>query len=308
MSLVRVHSENLLNQSARAQLPTGIFRGIYFYAEGQNQTGQAITPGNLGTIRVLKDGKEKHNISFERLQDIDDIFFGAPVESGTSGSAFDYNAFLPFHLPNDDDTGLIVRPGDRLEVLWDFPEVTSTIISSGNAVIYAVMAPQTAVTPYELQFRSHNITIGGSGTVTQLLKAENVHTLFYENDTTILNNFSVKQDGNLVYSSIPREHGLYFSQLYFRLETLSSVRPLIAVPLSYGTDVAGAVADTVEVEINASGAGQIDIVLLSVFPTVKKLTASIQQREQAVDEKLNKKAQRGNDAAVQFLASEKVGE
>lgn len=302
--LKRLKSVTVTDGSARFEIPSGIYRGLFLTWDGTNQSGQTLTSDNLGTIRILKDGKEKTNVSVERMVDIWNGIGGTLEESSTAGGAFRHVCYLPFFLPNDEDTALIVKPGDIYEVECNFAAATSTVVASGTFTAFAHRGNPTQLTPYEVQWRNHNISVGAAGTLTHKLQVENVSSIFVENDSTVLTSLLITADNEPVLDNINRDDIYAIDQALGHTETFSAAKPMMQVDLNPGGEAIGALSDDVQMEIVAAAAGTLDIVVLSAFPTPKKSAASVSRRQNWLSKRLRGKVGRGAQAAIDEINRE----
>lgn len=304
--LKRLHSQTITDLSAAFRLPEGLYRGIFATFDGTNQSGQQLTSANLGSFRLTKDGREKMNFTVEQMVDAVNIKLGKLEEASTAGGTFRHAVYIPFHHWLDSDTAMIVRPGDEFLAMFDFPAATSTVVASGTLTVYAVLADPNSVTPYEVQFRMHNITAGASGIITQLIKSENISGLFVENKAG-LERVSVRRDGELWLSNVARDDIYSWTHVMNPETAFNASTPLMDIDLNNTGDPVGALSNSVELELDLSSAGTFKVLVMSIFPTPKKQIASLQRRDVELNNQELKKARTGADAAVQVIQSEKVG-
>lgn len=304
-SLVQVHSEGITNLSARFELPSSdVYRALCLVFDGVNQAGQTLTSDNLGTIRMLKNGREIHNIDVERMVDIHNLEYGILEEASVAAGAFRHFVRIPFSFVTDFDVALLVRPSDRIEIIHNFPEATATIVASGVVTYYGEVGAGIELAPYELQWRNHNITVGAAGIITQRLKLDNVSALYVENDATVLNSLGIRLDGRLVQSDINRDDLYAHSQAVTHIETFSATTPVFKIDLNSPESREGGINADLELTINTAAAGTLDIVALSAFPAVNKLEQSLEFRNNTLIAKRNMKANQGINPAVEILDGE----
>ena len=304
-TLVRVHSETITNLSSRFEIPSGdVYTALCFAFDGVNQSGQTLTSDNLGTLRVLKNGREIHNVNVEDLVDIHNLEYGVLEETSVAAAAFRHFVRLPFALPSDFDVALLARPSDKIEIIHNFPDATATVVSSGVVTYYGEVGAGVELAPYEVQWRNHNITIGAAGTTTQRLKLDNVSALYVENDATVLTSLGIRVDGRHVQSDIPRDDLYAHAQAMGRIETFSATTPMMKIDLNAAELREAAVNTDMELTVVAAAAGTLDIVALSVFPALNKFEQSLEFRNNTLITKRNMKANQGIEPAVAVLDGE----
>lgn len=306
-TLVQVHSETITNLSSRFELPSSdVFRALCFAFDGTNQSGQTLTSDNLGTIRILKNGREIHNISVERIVDIHNLEYGICEESSSAGAAFRHFVRIPFSFVTDFDVALLSRPQDKIEVIHNFPEATATVVSSGVVTYYVEVGAGIELAPYQIEWRNHNITVGAAGIITQRLKLENLAALYIENDATVLNSLGIRLDNRLVQSDINRDDLYAHSQCALRIESFSATTPMLKIDLNSPELREGAINSDLELTINTAAAGTLDIVAMSAFPAINKMAQSLEFRNNTILHKRNAKANLGIEPAVAVLDQELV--
>ena len=304
-TLVQVHSETITNLSSRFELPSGdVYTALCFAFDGTNQSGQTLTSDNLGTLRVLKNGTEIHNINVEDLVDIHNLEYGILEEASVAAGAFRHFVRLPFALPTDFDVAFLARPSDKIEIIHNFPDATATVVASGVVTYYAEVGSGVELAPYELQWRNHNITVGAAGTITQRLKLDNVSALYVENDATVLTSLGLRVDGRLVQSDVPRDDMYAHAQGLRHIETFSATTPIMKIDLNAAEVREAAINTDMEITIVAAAAGTLDIVALSVFPALNKFNQSLEFRNNTIIAKRNMKANQGIEPAVAVLDGE----
>lgn len=170
-----IHSEQLLNQSSYKTLPAGTYRGLVCVYSGQNASGKDTLVTNLGRIRVSFKGTDTHNTDVDLLSKFDNVEFGFPQASNSTGGAFSYAIYVPFHAPWDKNGGAYFGEGSTY-VQADFPFFTTTQIASGTFEVYAISANEVA--SYTSLLLQRNVQSGGAGTVAQVLDVRNVSATY----------------------------------------------------------------------------------------------------------------------------------
>ena len=306
-SLVQVHSETITNLSARFELPSAdLYRALVLAFDGVNQSGQTLTSDNLGTLRMLKNGREIHNISVERIVDIHNLEFGVLEEASVAAAAFRHFVRIPFSFPSDNDVALLARPSDKIEIIHNFPDATATVVSSGIVTYYVEVGSGVELAPYELQWRNHNLTVGAAGTIFQRLKLENISALYVENDATVLTRLGVRLDGRTVQTDVDRDDLYAHSQAVRHIETFSATTPVFKIDLNSPESREGGINSDLELTVVTAAAGTLDIVALSAFPAVNKFDQSLDFRNNTLITKRNIKANQGIEPAVNVLDNEIV--
>lgn len=178
------HSENLLNGSAFQKLPRGTIKDIFIRFSGTAQAGKTVALTDLGTVRVNVRGTDRHNLTFEVLNGINNLKMGTAEFSSTTGGSFSAAFTLPFHAWWDQTNGEYFNIGDAFIELR-FPLLDSTLIASGTVLLFAIEAP--AVSTYTMSLYQRNIQVGGAGQVNQILEMQDISSLYFVENANVSN-------------------------------------------------------------------------------------------------------------------------
>lgn len=297
-----IHTQTLTDLSARFIVPSGVYKGLLFVFDGDTQASQDWTAALMGNVTINVDGRQKSQVDLDMLQALNGFDFGATELQNTTGAAFRSAAYLPL-VDFVDDAAYHLTPDKRMEILASFTGATATIVETGNFKCFGLTADETLLTPYELRYNNHHLSIGAAGTFTFKIHQDNIRRLLVESDAQ-LTSLAVKKDGKNSYDTIDKDDLQCVTNLFNSIETFSASQAYVTIDLVGGSDEEAAQNDDVEVIVTAAAACTLDIIVESMDITPNKLAKSIGQAENATKTKINNKIGKGvNNIATALEAN-----
>jgi hypothetical protein len=192
---------NALNGSEQFFVSPGPVKGLMVVAEGTNDTGQTGTNADVGSIIVQRNGRQTHNLNFQRFAEIGDIRSGTNLFSSTEAGAFLASCYIPFSEIGFTNIFDLVSD-DELNVQFQPASSVSTVFTALTVKVYAQYAPGI-VEGYTYQMVSNDKVYSADVTddLTNL-SPTNVTALYIKDADGVLSTVQVDQDGNSILGNI----------------------------------------------------------------------------------------------------------
>jgi hypothetical protein len=241
-------------------LPNEIIKGLYILFDLTAAFGVTITAAQLGNVRVNYRGTDIVNApaSFFLLEN--NLHMGLPLFDMNAAAESWAAIYIPFHMPWDEQNGLINTEEDRGMVSLNFPGLIGAVAASGLVSVYTI--PAKTIATYVPLWMQQNIQVGGAGTVTERLRNFNISSLYIVPNVHITGTVLVNKDGlNVINANQIVLQG--YSDTINEVEAATC--PLFQVDLNPNHIIGNAISNTVEVNLGMDAATTVELYILSVL-------------------------------------------
>lgn len=251
-------TENLLNLSLNKELPEDVIKGLFIRFSGVNAAGVTSTIAQLGSVRVNFRGTDIWNAPVSFVSNFNNLHWGVAEYASAIGGAFVCSIYVPFHVPWDDQNGLVNRISDKGTLQMLFPALTAAVIASGTVEVYYIPARSAAT--YIPIYMNQNIQIGGAGQVVDRLQSFNISSIYVVTNALVTNVMVFRDGKNIINSN--QNTLLAKSNFDNRVETAIATYQL---DLNPNKILSNSLSNNLEVQLTATGATALETYYLAIL-------------------------------------------
>jgi hypothetical protein len=235
--------------SAQFQVPSGKYGSFYAVFTGTNGAGNTLTLLNLGNVQYNVGGDDKVNCDIEFLNQVNNLYHGAPSFASAIGGAFTASIDIPCNWWYDQDNVYDIKSINDSMFTFLFPALPA--LATGTLEVYGV--PKSGEQNYFHKILTYNIISAGASILPVVIPVSNIINIYQKNPTALLTRIQTVKDG-IEIDNATAISLLSYSNLIHELETAST---LLDIEFSLSKKMIEAVSSGLKMQLTFSGAGTL---------------------------------------------------
>ena len=239
----------------------GRLSGILLYWNGTNATATPGDYGDLGSIRIKRDGETIHDRPIEEYADMANIRGGSNKFSSVGSGAIVATAFIPFFELGLDQAMII--EGEK-ELNFAYQQADGAVFSSLQVTVFAVQSFLDE--DYQYFILGNDQTPGGVwNSKTVQLNTDNITSVYLRDASSILTDIGLRSDGQEKVSDQPKDVVEAGTLLENRLE-VNNFSQLLLRTFTIGNPLSVFNEKNVLKLTTSAGGSEIRITICSIRP------------------------------------------
>lgn len=244
------------------QVTPGRYVGVAMYLTGTTDTGQTLALSEVGSVRLVRGGRQIQSGSVEFFHDLSDLLGGYSEATLPTAGATRVWCPVLFSAPGIPNSMEVLS---RDELVFNFDPASGLATEFGSNVItlelygiYDDMVPEQ----YELSLIPQNFVAAAAGQDRQSLNAKNIAYVALNDSGSVVNNFQLEIDDRVLVSRINDNAYSAFNNNRFRIES-SGMTQMLA-PTASGANPAPYLNEKGVLDVEFSGAGTFYVSVFSL--------------------------------------------
>lgn len=255
-------------QTESIPIPPDRYKALFFRLSGTTDTGQTLAASEVGTIRIQRGGRQIQGRKFSVYHELADLLGGFPEATLPTAGATAITAPIFFGAPGLPNSMEVIGR-DELVLFYDPPAGLATEFGA-NAITVDIHGwiDELTAEAYELHLLSQDFTASAAIEKRESININNVAFLLLDDSSTVIDAVQFEVDGVTLIDRINDALLAVQNNLKYRVE--SGGNTLTIIPTAFGSNLAAYANRTSKLTLNFTGAGTVDVSVLSVQPSPRR--------------------------------------
>jgi hypothetical protein len=245
-------------------LPQGRFAFLLLVLEGTTTGGQTLLLTDIGSMRILRDGRELQQATAEFYNRYTDVTGGFPsIPTGGAAAAERVVWEIPFFQQGYENV-LQTRRNDEAWIAFNLNALLATRFGANPVTVqvYGYEMPQV-MESYELIVTGQNISASGSGNLPETLSVRNLVGIWAKDQTpSVVDRLQLEVDNRVAIDNIDIDVLRDVTNIVNRVETAG--QPWINQQIADNGNVAQTLNAVSKMQVQFSGAGILQLNLFAI--------------------------------------------